>query len=162
MPYQLRPRSSRLERPPGLDKLLLLLHLLEIESRSAASWDLLSTLDQHAPVVGDGRFSVQCRRLLIGLDMNRDVELALRAAAEDAVRGGDVGVVATDGRADVAVVGDQVIGGVEADPAQIREQNIHPGVRGIGGGAVMIVATSLGIPVEVARREATMARQQYE
>src|SRR6202021_4156677 len=116
MPYQLRPRSSRLERPPGLDKLLLLLHLLEIESRSAASWDLLSTLDQHAPVVGDGQFSVQCRRLLIGLDMNRDVELALRAAAEDAVRGGGIGVVATDGRADGGVGGDRVFGGAKPAP----------------------------------------------
>ena len=62
--------------------------------------------------------------------MNRDVELDLRAAAEDAV--GERNAVAIDLDTDGWEVGGQVVGGVQADPAKSREQDINPGMGGIG------------------------------
>ena len=49
-------------------------------------------------------------------------------AAEDAVGGRHVGVVAADGGADVAIARDQPVGGIEANPAQLGQQRLHPGV----------------------------------
>ena len=98
------------------------------------------------PVFGDGHFTIEEGSAFAGLDADGDAELALRAAAVDAVRGGDVGVVATDGGADVTIAGDEVVGGIEADPAQFREKRFNPGV---GGGALGPILVGVAV-VEVA------------
>ena len=91
--------------------------------------------------------------------MHGHVELAVGVAAEDAVRGRNVGVVAADGGADVPVVGDQVVGGVEAHPAQMRQQHIDPGVGGIRRRAVVVLAAAIEIAGNVAGGNAHMAQQ---
>ncbi len=48
----------------------------------------------------------------------------------------DVGVVAADGGADVTFAGDEPVGGVEADPAELGDEDLDPGVGGGGAGAV--------------------------
>ena len=78
---------------------------------------LLGALDQYAPVFGDGHLAVEGGGGFAGFNLNGDIEFTLGVAAEDAMRRRDVCVVAADGGADVAVVGDEVVGGVEADPA---------------------------------------------
>jgi hypothetical protein len=52
-----------------------------------------------------------------GADGDGDAEGALGFAFVDAAGGRDVGVVASEGDADVAVGADQVVGGVEGDPS---------------------------------------------
>ncbi len=69
--------------------------------------------------------------MFTGLNMHGNVKLAIGLAAENPMSGRHIGVVAANGRADVPVVRDQVVGGVEAHPAQMRQQDIHPGVRGV-------------------------------
>ena len=75
------------------------------------------------PVFGDGQLAVQSGRLLAGLHVDGDVEFALGFAAEDAVGGRNIGIVAADGGADVAVMGDEVVGGIKTDPAEMRQQD---------------------------------------
>lgn len=96
---------------------MLLLHLLQIKERLAALGKLLRALNQHAPVLWDGQFAVEGGRVFAGLDMHSYIELAVSMATEDAVGGRHIGVVATDGGADMAVMGNEVVGGVEAYPA---------------------------------------------
>ena len=53
-------------------------------------------------------------------------------AVEVAGDGGGVVVVTTSGDFDVAFVGDDVVGGVEAEPAFARDVDLAPGVGGLG------------------------------
>ena len=108
--------------------MLLLLHLLDVEEGYDALGGLLGALDEDGPVFGDGQLAVEWGWLQAGLDVDGDVEFALGFAAEDAVGRGDVGIVAPDGGADVAVVGDEVVGGVEADPIEVGQEDFDPGV----------------------------------
>ena len=73
--------------------------------------------------------------------------------------GGNVGVVAAHGGADVAMVGDEVVGGVEADPTEMRQQDVDPGVGCVGGGAVVVFAAAIEIAGDVARGNADEAQQ---
>ena len=104
---------------------------------------LLRALDQNRPVFRNGQLAIERRRLLAGLDVHGNVELAGGFAAEDAMGGGNVGVIAANGGADVAMVGNQIVGGIEAHPAEMRQQHIHPGVGGVGSGAVVIFAAAI-------------------
>jgi hypothetical protein len=70
-----------------------------------------SGLDDQGGRELDGRGSVG------GADGDGDTEGALRFAFVDAAGGRDVGVVASEGDADVTVGADQVVGGVEGDPS---------------------------------------------
>ena len=56
-------------------------------------------------------------------------EFALGFAFVDAARWRDVGVVAADGDANVAIAADQIVRRIERDPAQARDQRFDPGVR---------------------------------
>ena len=72
---------------------------------------------EDGPVFGDGHLAVHGGGAFAGFDADRYGELGFGAAAVDAVGGWDVGVVAADGGADVAIAGYQIVGGVEAYPA---------------------------------------------
>ena len=120
---------------------------------------MLGLLDEYAPVVWDGQFAVERGWLFAGFNVDGDVEFAFGAAAEDAVGWGDIGVVAPHRGADVSMVGDEVIGGIEADPTEVGQQDIDPGVGGIGGGAVMVFAAAIEIAGDVAGGDADMAEQ---
>ena len=139
--------------------LLLLLHLLEIDERDEWFGGLLGLFDEDAPVIGDGQFAIEGGGLFASLHVDSDIELALSVAAEDAVGWWYVGVVSTDGGADVTAVGDEVVGGIEAYPTEVREQDIDPGVGGIGGGAVVVFAAAVEVSGNITRRDADMAEQ---
>ena len=68
------------------------------------------------------------RRSVGGAYRDGYAEGALGFAFVDAASGRNVGVVASEGDADVAVGADQVVGGVEGDPSQIGDEGFHPGV----------------------------------
>ena len=88
----------------------------------------MGALDEDGPVFGDRELAVERGWFQAGFDVDSDVELAFGFAAKDAVGGRDVGVVATNGGTDVAVVGDEVVGGVEADPVEVGQEDFDPGV----------------------------------
>ncbi len=95
-------------------------------------------LDEDGPVFRHGGFLFESGEAVAGFNSHGNVEVALGFPAKDSMGGWDVGVVAPDGGADVAMVGDEVIGGIEAYPAESREECIYPGVGGVRGGAVVI------------------------
>lgn len=102
----------------GLFLLLLLLGVLLLAGHGG--WLLgegLGFFDEDGPVFGDGKFAVEGGGSFAGLDADGYGEFGFSAAAIDAVGGGNVGVVAADGGADMAVSGDEIVGGIEADPA---------------------------------------------
>ena len=105
---------------------------------------------EHGPVFGDGEFAIEEGCAFAGFDADGDAELALGAAAVDAVGGGNVGVVAADGGANVAVAGDEIVGGVEANPAELGQKCLDPGV-GCGAlGAVFVGVTVVEIAADIA------------
>ena len=98
--------------------LLLLLHLLEVDEGTAggpgAAGRARPARDQSS---GMGILRSRAGGGFAGLNVHGNIEFAVGSAAEDAVSGRNVGVVAANGGADVAVVGDEVVGGIEADPS---------------------------------------------
>ena len=116
-------------------------------------------LDEHRPVFGNRHLAIQSRRDITGLDVDGDVEVTGGFAAKDAVRGGNIGVVATDGGADVPVVCNKVIGGIKTNPAKMRHEHVDPGMAGVGGRTVVIFATSVEIAGDVASGDANKAQQ---
>ena len=66
------------------------------------------------------------------LHLHGNVQLAFGLAAKDSVRRRHVGVIAADGGANVPVMRHQVVGRVEAHPAQMRHQHFDPCVRASG------------------------------
>ena len=105
---------------------------------------------ENGPVFGDGEFAVEERCAFAGFDADGYGELALGATAVDAVGGGDVRVVATDGGADVAIAGDEVVGGIEADPAEFGEEGLDPGVGCGAFGAILVGVAVIEIAADVA------------
>ena len=85
-----------------------------------------------------------------GLHMHGHISRC-RLAAKDAVRRRNVGVVPAHRGANMPVMRDQVIGRVEAHPAQMRQQHIHPGMSGVGCRAVVIFAAAIEIAGDIAR-----------
>src|SRR5580698_124413 len=61
-------------------------------------------------------------------DSDGDAEGALGFAFVDAAGGRNIGIVASEGDADVAVGADQVVGRVEGEPSQAGEEGFNPGV----------------------------------
>jgi len=76
------------------------------------------------------------------------------------VGGWDVGVVAANGGADVAVAGDEPVGGVEADPAELGEECLDPGVGGRVGGAVVVRLAVVEVAADVAAGDAELRPDQ--
>ncbi len=76
-----------------------------------------------------GQLAVEGRRLITGFNLHSHVKLAGGFAAEDAVGGRNVGIIAAYRGADVAMMRDEVVGGIEADPAEMRQERLNPGVR---------------------------------
>jgi len=66
-----------------------------------------------------------------------DFHVAVGGAAVGAADGGDVFVVAADGDFDVAGVGKDVVGGIEADPADDGQEYLGPGVGCLGSDEVV-------------------------
>jgi len=122
---------------------------------AGACWARSTSTDQSSEWAGCG----PGRRLFAGLDMDGDIEFAVGLAAEDPVGRGHVGIVAADGGADVAMMGDEVVGGVEAHPAQVGQEHIDPGVSGVRGGAVVILAAAVEVAGDVAGGDADMAQE---
>ena len=137
----------------------MLLHLLQIGERENGLRRLLGALDQYAPILGDGHFAVEGWRGFAGFNLHGDVKLAFGFAAEDAMSGRNIGIVAAHGGAQVTMMGDQVVGGVEAHPTQMGHERLNPGVRSVGRGAVVVVAAAVEIAGDIARRDADMAQQ---
>ena len=119
-------------------------HLLLAGGGGEGVGEELGFFDEGGPVFGDGEVLVEGGCALGGGDADGDGELGFGTAAEDAVGGGDVGVVASDGGTDVAVSGDEVVGGIEADPAEFGHEDLNPGVGGGGGGAVGLLLAAVG------------------
>ena len=86
-------------------KLLLLLHLLELEERWMVR-RLLRSLDQNAPVVGNGHLAIESRGMLIGFDLHRDVEFAFSFTPKKTVGRRDIMVVTPHCSPDVAMMSD--------------------------------------------------------
>ena len=120
---------------------------------------LLGSLDQYAPVFGNGKLAVESRWLGTGFDVDGHIKLALCLTAEDAVSGRHIRVIAADGGADVAMMSDEVVGGVEAHPAELRQQHIHPGMSCIGSGAVVVFAAAVEVAGYIARGNAHVAKE---
>ncbi len=110
----------------------------------------LGFFDEDRPVFGDREFAIEERCAFAGFDADGYGEFALGAAAEDAVGGRDVGVVSTDGGADVAVAGDEVVGWIEADPAEFGEEGLNPGVGGGAFGTVLVGVAVVEVAADVA------------
>ena len=138
---------------------LLLLHLLEVNEWSGDIGRLLSTLDENGPVFRDGHFTIESGSCVFGLNMNCYIEFARGLASEYSMSGGNVGVVASDSGTDMPVVGDEIIRGIEPDPAEVRDQYIKPSVTGIGGGAVMVFAAAVEVAGDVSCRDPDVAKQ---
>jgi len=106
----------------GPVELLLLLHLLQIDKRQTGVGQLPSALHQRTPILRSGQFAVEGRRALAGFNMHGNIELAVSMATENAVGGwGHICLAASDGGADVAVVSDEVVGGVDAHPSHVAD-----------------------------------------
>ena len=85
---------------------------------------------QHRPVFRNRQVLVERRRGFGRRNAHRDFQFAGGFAAKDASGGRHIGVIAADRGANVAVAGEQAIGGIEADPAKVRQQRFDPGVSG--------------------------------
>ena len=138
---------------------MLLLHLLQFDQGQVDFRRLLGALDQDAPVFGDGQLAIEGRRLFAGLDVDGHVQLAVGFSTEDAMGRRNIGIVSPDGGANVAVVGDEVVGGIEPDPAEVRQQNIDPRVGRIRRRPVMIFAAAVEIPRDISRRDANVPQK---
>ena len=98
----------------------------------------------------------------LGVDADGDGEFAVGAAAEDAVGGRDVGVVAADGGADVAIAGDEVVGGIEADPAEFgRKASTQAWVAELSERSWCVVAV-VEVAADVAAGDAELGADQRD
>ncbi len=93
-------------------------------------------------------------RRLGWLHGDRDRQFAVGTALVGAPRGRHVGIVATDRGADVALAGQNVVGGIQADPAEAGQVGLEPGMGGVVGRAVQPAAAVIEIARDVARRDA--------
>src|SRR5665213_2985114 len=91
--------------------------------------------------------------------MHDHTELAVRYAADDALRWWHVCVGAADGGAEVAVVGDEVVGGIEAEPPEMRHERLNPGVGGVRCGAVVVFAAAIEVTGDIAGGNSDVAKQ---
>ena len=81
----------------------------------------------------DARQRPGMRRSLHRQHVDRDAELLLARADDDAVDRRDVGEVAADRQNDVVVLDQDVVGRIEPDPAELgAAPHRHPGVGGVG------------------------------
>ena len=112
--------------------LLLLLHLLQFNGRQIAIRGLLSTLHQYRPVFGDWQLAVERRGLISGFHVDRDIQFAVSDPAVDSMGGRDVLVIAANGGANMAMMGYQVVGGIEADPSELGQKHVNPGMGCVG------------------------------
>ena len=64
--------------------------------------------------------------------MDGYIEFAVCLAAEDAVGGWNIGVIPADSGTNVAMMGDEVVGRIEADPSEMGHQDVDPGMGCIG------------------------------
>ncbi len=80
-------------------------------------------------------------------------------AAKDAVGGWNVRVVAAHRSANVAAMRGEVVGRIEADPAQVRHQRFDPCMGRVGRGAVVVLAAAIEIAGNIACRNAHVAQQ---
>src|SRR4029077_5392457 len=78
---------------------------------------------------------------------------------EDSVGRWNVSVIASDGGTNMSMVRYEVIGGIKANPAQMRKQHIDPGVGGVGGGSVVVFAAAVKVSRDVTSGDAHQAQQ---
>jgi len=93
-------------------------------------------------------------RCLGRLDRYRNGEFAFGDSLERAPRRRHIGIVAADRGADVALAGRHVVGGIEANPAERRQIDFHPGMSGVRLRAVLILRAVMQIARDVTRRNA--------
>src|SRR5258708_6045773 len=133
-------------RSPPERRLLLLLALLVVgEARVLAA--ALAGARRRLGDAQEFRFADRRARLAHG---DAYGELALGLALVDPARGRHVGVVAAHRAGDVALAGQDVVGRIEAHPAQARQEHLDPGVGGVGIRAV----AGLAVGEQVARHVA--------
>jgi len=90
---------------------LLLLHLLHV-MRAGAFGRLLGAFDEHDQSSGMA-FAIEGRRRVACFNVSGDIKFTRGLAAKDAVSGRNVKRSHGQQRADVAMVRDKVVGGVE-------------------------------------------------
>ena len=85
------------------------------------------------------------RKLLVGRekglrrgDAHPHLQFGLGPPLHRPEGGRDVRVVAADGGPDVAAPGHEVVGRIEADPAELRAQRFNPRVRGAFGRSIVV------------------------
>ena len=120
---------------------------------------MLSALDQDAPVFGDGHFAIESRGGLTGFYLYSHIKFTIGSAAEDAVGGGYVCIIAADCGAEVAMVGNEIVGGIEADPAEMGHESLNPCVGGVGCRAVVVLAAAIEIAGDITGWNPDMAQQ---
>src|SRR4051794_17183014 len=83
----------------------------------------------------------------------------IASANRDAADGADVAEIAAPADGDVAVAGEEVVGRVGIDPAELGAPDGEPRVRGVGAGEPHFAGGWNGfqIPADVARRQAERA-----
>ena len=89
-----------------------------------------------------------------GVDADAHLQLGLGPALHRPERRRHVGVVAADGGADVAIAGHEVVGRIEADPAEPRHQRLDPGVRRAVGRTIVVLVAVIQVAADVAARDA--------
>ena len=70
----------------------------------------------------------------------------------DPARRRNVGIIAADRDANVAVAAEQIVGGIEFHPAGFAEIGFHPCVRRAGGRAILALALVIEVTADVAAR----------
>ena len=88
--------------------------------------------------------------------MHRHKQFTLRFSPEYPVRRWNIRVVAPNRRPDMPPPSCQIVGRVESHPAQARQQCLHPCMRRIRRGAVVILAPTKQISGNIPRRNSNM------
>src|SRR5271169_20903 len=102
------------------------------------------------------------RQSLRWADRYGHFELRRSLSLKDSARGWHIRVVASDGGTDMTPGGEQVVGRVEADPAQAGKPGLHPGMRRPVTGTVPILASVVQVSAHVASRDPHAAEKADE
>ncbi len=95
----------------------MLLHLLNLEEWRGRGWWFLGSLYEDRPILGYRHILVECGRFIKSRYLDSDVEFALGMAAIDAHGWRNIGIIPAECGTNVALVCQQVIRRVEANPA---------------------------------------------
>ena len=119
----------------------------------------MSSLYKDGPVLRYRHFPVECRGKIAGRNMNSHIEFAGSLPSKYTVRWGNVGIIASHRGPYVAVLSNEVVRGIKPHPAEVRHQNVNPGMSRVWGGSVVVLMAAVKISGYIARRNADMAEK---